>query len=322
MSKTKISVFIATAILLFYLLAPIAYAQTEDLSVGTAVVGNSAPTMANPGLWDSGDSADKNNTALVVQTEYHFNVSITDNNQLYDLENVTFIIFDSTFSTVDGADANETHYTFKYLNSTDAFTEVGPDAAGGHIVTGNCVKPANRSEVTGVYKLAFKLEKTANYTGTTSWTINATVYDGSDDSANVQTIIFSVAAYYEITVVDATHGWTGLSAGSTNATLTSPVAGYITCTITSNNDFKLQSKSFNASLTSGGDTIPIANILIHQTTLADAIELTVGYLDIVGLTAQTRGWAQSKTFELWINIPGGTPNGSYVYTLGVQVAAA
>jgi hypothetical protein len=92
----------------------------------------------------------------------------------------------------------------------------------------------------------------------------------------------------------------------------------IDLTCTSNAIFKLQVKSWNATLTSGSDTFDIGNVTIHEDTLLSAVPLTVGYLDIGGLDNEAVGEAVNKAFTLWIDVPVGTPAGSYTYVLAVQ----
>lgn len=296
-------------------LIPLAYAETSGNSTGTATVGNAAPTISNPMLLTAAN-ADANNTDLSVWTEYHSNCSVTDNNSLMDLMNVTWYIWEDTADNWDSADVNATHYTFKYDNATDAFDEVGPGSGDIHLVSGSCIKPT-RTETTDEVMLAWKFNKDANHTGSRTWAINITVWDTAL-SANNQSLVFGVNYYFECTVDDATHGWAGLAAGNTNVTITSPVDLDIDLTCTSNAIFKLQAKSWNASLTSGGDTITIGNVLIHESVLASALNLTVGYLDIGGLDNEAAADTVNKAFVLWINAPIGTPAGAYTYVLAVQ----
>jgi hypothetical protein len=303
----------------------VANALTTGTSGGTATVGAATPTITSISLKDSADSVDENGQQLIVWTEYHYACTVGDNNGLYSLLNITFVLFESTYSTLGGADHNQTHYTFEYLNSSDAYSEVGPGPSNTHLVSANCVKPT-RSGTSSAIKLAFKLEKTANYTATATWKVNCTVYAEATgaNNANDQSITFGVNAYYEITVVDATHGWTGLSAGDNNVLITSPAAGYITTLCTSNHyHYKLQAQSEAANLVSGGNTIPIGDVTIHHDTLGSAIPLTTTYANIVGDTAltPTDNINAAVTFKLWISVPGGTPAGSYTYTLDVQIAS-
>jgi hypothetical protein len=294
---------------------PIAYAGDQGNSTGTATVGNAAPTATLPMLVNAAEDTNENDTGLSVQTEYRCNVTISDGNTLNNLKNVTCYIFEDTAVNWDSADANATHMTFLYSNSTNAFTEVGP---GHRLTIGSCAKPADRTATSGVYKFVWNMSKVANHTGTNSWRINFTAFDGSDDTANVQTLVFGVNFYIEITVDDATHAWAGLSAGDTDVKITSPVDLDIDCTVTANGLFNMTAKSFNASLTSGTDTFAIGNVTIHKDTLLSSIPLTTNYAGIVGLTQLAAVEAGNEAFTLWIDVPAGQVAGSYVYVLGVQ----
>ena len=294
----------------------LAYAETSGNSTGTATVGNAAPTITDPMLLTIAD-ADANNTDLDVFTEYWSNCSVNDNNTLMNLHNVTWYIYEDNAADWDTADANETHYTFKYDNATDAFAEVGPDAAGGHLVAANCTKP-NRALTTDDVKLAFKLEKTANHTGSKSWRVNITVWDAAASAYN-QSLVFGVNYYFELTVDDNTHGWGALTAGDINVTIDSPVDGDIDLTCTSNAIFKLQAKSWNATLNATGiGDIDIGNVTIHESLVDSSVSLTVAYADIGGLDNEAAAYAVAKAFVLWISVPVGTAAGAYTYVLAVQ----
>jgi hypothetical protein len=300
--------------------------STTGTSTGTATVGAATPTISNVMLNDSTDSVNENGAALSVLTEYHYNVTVGDTNNLYALLNITIVVFSSGDTTVGGTVHNQTLYTFEYANVSNSWSEQGPNGGGQDMVGGNCLKPTDRTQTSGTYRLAFQLEGVANYTASATWKINCTVYAGATGTpnANDQTITFSVNAYYAITVADATHGWTGLNPNDNNVTLTSPAAGYITTYCTSNHyHYKLQAQSESASLTSGGNTITIGHVLIHASTLASSTNLTTSYANIGGLTVLSPSDAinVAGTFKLWISVPIGQASGSYTYVLDIQIAS-
>jgi hypothetical protein len=143
--------------------------------------------------------------------------------------------------------------------------------------------------------------------------------DASAQDQDTYTNKFSINFYLSITINDGTHGWTGLSPGSSNTQLNSGGGsdGDVDVTVTSNGAFSLQAKGSGA-LTSGSETIPLGNIKIHATTLASAASLTTSYVNIGGLTSQTRGENLPKSFILWITVPNPCAAGTYTYTLYVQ----
>lgn len=322
--ETKTLRLSLTMILLLIIALPISTALCADegTSSGTATVGNSTPTVTNSDIWNMAETSSVNNTEIIVDTEYHINCTVTDNNQLNDLENVTFIIWEDTYADEGSADSNVNHYTFAYLNDTDAWDEIGPDAGGNsHLISANCSDPADHSQTSGEFKLAFKLHATANHTDSNSW---VTKIIANDDQSNgtQQIIVFGVAFAFDITVDDASHGWTGLTAGQNDIQITNPVDNDIDITITCNDEFDVQAKG-DGDLTSGSNTIGLGNVTIHKDTLGSSISLTTSYADIGGLTAQTGNVeAQGYYFTLWIDVPLGTADGSYTYELYVKVVEA
>jgi len=301
--------------------ASVGYCADTGTSSGTASVGNAAPTVTNSKIWDSTETTNKNNTELTVDTQYRINCTVTDNNQLYDLENVTFIIWEDNAVDEGSSDSNFTHYRFKYINDTDTWDEIGPDGTGNsHLISGSCSDPADHTQTSGTFKLAWKLHKTGNHTGTNSWKVKIYAYDGSS-SGSQQQIVFGVAYYVEITVDDSSHAWAGLTPGQTDVLITSPADQDIDITVTTNAKFNVQAKGSGA-LTSGPNTIGLGNVTIHKDTLGSSVSLTTNYANIGGLTSQNSGQNQAKSFKLWIDVPSGTPDGDYTYTLTVKVVEA
>jgi hypothetical protein len=319
MNRKLLGVFVLCLLVLAVTLPAFA-TDNEKTNVGSATVGNATPTVTNPMLHNSAGTSDLNNTNVDVNTEYHVNCTIGDANSLLDILNITWYIYENT-TRWNSADANATHYTFKYLNSTDAWTEVGPGPSNIHIVTGSCTQPGTKTGTSGEYHLAFKLALTANYSGLKDWRINITVFDAGSLNANVETLVFGVNAYYLLTFIDTTHAWTGLVAGSDNNTLTDPAVGYIQMQCTENNDYKLQAEG-SGDLTSAPNSIPLENVRFHKDTLASAINMTIAYQDIGGDTSLARGEATTQQITLWLAVPAGTPPGTYTYTLSIQEIAA
>ena len=308
--------------LLMFMIAPISFADTEDTgtSDGTATVGNSAPTITNLDLCVSGSSS-VNDTAIDPQTTYISNFTITDANTVADIKNVTWVIFEETAADWDSADANASHYTFKWDQDTNVFSETGPGTSDDHLVQGSCSSPASNTSSTGVVQLGFKLNAIAKYNATTtSWEINATLWDAADSDTETQ-LFFGVNFYSELTVDDSTHGWTGLTAGNTNSTMNSP-DGDLDVTVTANAAFDVQAKGNHTHLIVYGDSsknFTIGHILIHEDTLGLAANLTTTYTDIGGLTDETAGANQAKSMVLWINVPATQATGSYIYQLQLKI---
>ena len=318
--KTIVKYALATLLAVCILFSTgVVFAASSGSSDGSAQVGNTAATLVNPGFYDITDS-DANNTSVDVWTEYYVNCTVTDDNTLNDLENVTYIIWDETYADEGSADSNVNHYTFRYENDTDTWEEVGPDAAGdSHLVSGNCSDPADHAVISGTFKLAFKLHKTANYTAlTTAWKIKTIAYD-SDTSDSNQQLFFGVNFFVELTVDDSSHAWSSLNPGDADILIDTPADGKIDVTVTANAQFDLQVKgSGDLAKTGGGTPIGLGNVTIHEDTLGSSVSLTESYADIGGLTGLSSGESQAHSLKLWIDVPSGTEHGTYTYALDIQ----
>lgn len=309
-------------ILLFASLSPIVFADITGNSEGSAEVSSAVPTITSPKLYDDGNN--KNNTAVSVNTELHHNFTISDSNTLADLHNVTVIIYDSTGSTWDDSDAEIDHYTFTWVESTDTWSCVGPSA--GFINTGNCIDPGTGSSSTSFeFQLAFDLSKCATYrSDTTVWIANVTVWDDSANTDTDTTICFGVASYKEMVSIDGSHSWAGLVPGTNDNDIDDPADHKIDITVLSNSQYKIQAKANQSALISGSDEIGIGNVTIYGSdTVGSSVSLTTNYADVGGLTSQsaTTQEASPAAHELWlwIDVPNGTPAGTYTYQLNAQV---
>ncbi len=311
-----------TSIILLALLLSIAIpvlpvqAAIAGTSGGTAGVDNISPVISVVSLKTTGATS-KNDSAIDVWTEYRISLTLADDNTLEDIDTLTFTIWGPS-SSFGGADSDIDHYTFDYTQATDLWDEVGPDSGDEHLVSGNSVDPADQTAGSGTFTLAFKLHKTAEYSADTEgWTIRITAVDDSAASDTVETLFFGVNFYLEMTVDDAAHSWSGLSPGDSQQALDSPGDADIDMTVTANADYDLQGK-VDAAPTSGGYTIPLANLLIHESTVGSAAALTTSYVDIGGLTAEASGEDNAEVFKLWLTVPNPQMDGSYTYTLYVQ----
>ena len=239
MKKTK------ALILIFFLFALIitpiiTHSAAEDTSEGSAEIGNDVPSISNPSLTDT-SVVNKDGAQIDVDVEYWVKVTVTDNNKLTDLDNVTYIIWGPS-STEGGADSETNHYTFSYTQATDTWNEEGPGSADEHLVMGNCQDPADQQQTSGDFRLAFKLNKIAEHTDTNTWTIKVIAYDDQEASDSDSSLDFGVNFYCEITVDDGTHGWSGLSPNDSDILITSPGDGDIDCIITANANFDMEAK--------------------------------------------------------------------------------
>ncbi len=294
-------------------LTPAITAFADD-SGGTANVGNSDPIVSALVFEDTG-SNDKDAAQISVFVEYWIDFTVADANTLEDIDYLEIVIWEDATADVGDGDLALDHYTFRYTESTDTWSEVGPGAADEHLVSGSCVEPADQTVGSGAYTLAFKLAKVAMHTTTPTWDISIEAVDDSAASDTEATLTFGVIFYSEVSV-DASHSWTGLSPGDADQ----PVDGNgnINLTVTANAPFDVQAKG-DGALTDSPNTIPLVKVEVHEDTLGSAVGLTTGYVTVLGLTGEAAGADISKTFMMWISIPAAQLTGAYTYTLSVAV---
>ena len=315
MMKRRVTSIVLLALLLSISILPV-QAAIEGNSGGTAGIDNISPVISTVSLKTTGATS-KNDSAIDVWTEYRISLTLADDNSLEDITDLEFIIWGPS-STEGGADSDVDHYTFTYTQATDLWDETGPDAGDEHLVSGNCVDPADQTSGSGTFTLAFKLHKTAEYAaGTTDWAIKIIATDDSAATDTDATLFFGLNFYLEMTVDDSTHAWSSLSPGDSQQALTSPGDADVDITVTANAAYDLQGKVDQAP-TSGGYNIPLSNLLIHESTVGSAAALTTGYVDIGGLTSEAAGEDNAEVFKLWLTVPNPQMDGSYTYTLYVQ----
>ena len=330
MKKTiKLRLLASACIALLMLLAsacimPIAFADSYDTSPGTAHVLPAEPVITNPELWNSGETVDKNNTALVVNTEYHVNFTVSHASKLSYLDNLTINMWNSG----GGVGENDTstqrnRYQFLWEESTGTWS---CPLSASYIVTGNCKDPGQASSLTSYeFTLAFKLSKVANYSNGGApydgWQIKIYAYDEAPKYDSIQTLQFGVASYFDVTITDTTHAWSNLIPG-TSVNVTVDGDADIDFTVIANTNWKAQVEA-DGPLSKAPDTIPLTNLLVHKDTLGSAVAMTVEYADVGGLTNQSPPTNEDPPTEtslkLWLTVPEGTPPGDYTYTLSIQI---
>jgi len=320
MKKKEVMKSVALLLLMLFVVFPVIRVALAGSSSGSATVVNVAPSIFSPQLTDT-SSNNKAGSQLDVNVEYWVSFTVSDPNSLADLDTIVIKIWGPS-STEGGADNAANHYTFRYVQSTDTWEEVGPDSGGSHLISADCQDPADQTQGSGTFRLAFKLAKIAERATTASWTIKIIVTDDSSASDSDSSLTFGVNFYSELIVNDASHGWSGLTPGASNVALTSPADGDIDITVTSNAAFNVQVKGSGDLSDGQGHTIPLSNIKVHKDTLGSAVSLTTSYQNVGGLTSLPAGENQAYSFMLWITVPNPCPAGTYTYTLYIQVVEA
>lgn len=316
--KGKTSILIAT--LLMFMLTSTVLAASEDYSEGSATVTSAVPTLSSIELWNQAEDTNVNATALVVNTEYHLNFTVSDANSMADLKNITIRVWNTDYTTENGSNTERNHYSYTWVESTDTWTSY----PSGFINAAACADPGTGGGGSSYeFRLAFDTSKVANYTATnTKWQASIFVWDDSDNADNDKTVKFGVASYFEISITDTTHSWSSLTPNTNDNALDGD--GDIDFTVIANTFWKAQAKS-NASvlISELSDTINIGNITIHKDTLGSSVSLTTSYADVGGLTSQNPPTAEASPVStlctLWLDVPNGTPPGTYEYKLYLQV---
>jgi hypothetical protein len=274
------------------------------------------------------ETVNANDTALTVNTEYHLNFTVSDANTMADLKNVTIIAWDNRGQLVTDADSERYHYTWTYVNTTDAWA---CPLSANYIITENYSDPNPAALTAGSFefRLAFKLSKVANYSNTShdGWQFNITVFDAALNQGTYGVGMggrtqFGVASYLAITITDVTHSWSAAPNTADNA-LTGD--GHVDFTSLTNRVWKAQVYG-STNLTKGGDIIGLYNVTQYGSNdVGSSVPLTFSYADVTGITSQAAPTAEASPTAvgvwLWLDIPTGTPAGDYVYTLNIQIAA-
>jgi len=258
---------------------------------------NNAPTN---------DACDSDAT-FDVDTYSWSNMTVSDADLVADLKTVDIQVTTSDSKV----------FTLRWTQATNVFSEQSdPDGICTLDISGS-----TRINIdSDTDKIAFKFKiSVAAQKGACN--IQATTTDDQDATdIDTYTAEFSINFYCSITVNDGTHSWTGLSPGDSQVLVNGGGGsdGDIDVTITANDAFSIQAKG-NGPLTSGSNTIPLANVEMHASDLGSAISLTTSYQNVPGLISQTRGVDIAKSFKLWLTVPSPQEDGDYTYSLSIQV---
>lgn len=317
-----------TILLLATLCAYEVFADSSGESEGTATVTSTIPEISGVML-NTTAPADANSTALTVNVQYNLNFTIADQNTMSDILNVTIRVWDTGTATENDTDDLTDHLTFHWVESTDTWTEL-PDGTWWDYEASNIDPGTGDGNSTYEFRLAFDLPKCGAYAGaTTDWSVSIFVWDDSENpgsATGASSVCFGVAFYSEISITDATHGWSSLTPNTDDNQMDTPDAD-LDFTVIANADWDAQGKGNATELikTGGGTPIGLDNVTIHYDTLGSSASLTTGYLDIGGLTGQSASTSETATATsciLWIDVPSGTEPGDYEYMLAIQIIQA
>jgi hypothetical protein len=220
--------------------------------------------------------ADVNDNTLNPQTQYKFIVTVRDNNNLTDIENILLKLYTNAAGE-NAADAVENHYTFLFRASDNTWTEIGPGQFNDHLATRLCVKPSELSVVSDEYKFVVNLSSVTTPTIGGGWTAKWIVTDDNGSSGN-NTKTFDVNEYLTLMIDDAK---LTISAYPGQNDL-QPTENPTIVTVTANYNFNIQCKLSGDLIGSTfRDRIPMSNIKAAQdNTHAGEIKLSDNYSNL------------------------------------------
>jgi hypothetical protein len=220
--------------------------------------------------------ADVNDNTLNPQTQYKFIVTVRDNNNLTDIENILLKLY-TNVAGENAPDAVENHYTFIFRASDNIWMEIGPGQFNDHLTTGLCVKPIELSVVSDEYKFVVNLSSITTPTTSGGWTAKWIVTDDNGSSGN-STKAFDVNEYLVLMIDDAK---LTISAYPGQNDL-QPAENPTIVTVTANYNFNIQCKLSGDLIGSTfGDRIPMSNIKAAQdVSHTGEIRLSDNYINL------------------------------------------
>jgi hypothetical protein len=220
--------------------------------------------------------ADVNDNTLNPQTQYKFIVTVRDNNNLTDVENILLKLY-TNVAGENATDAVENHYTFLFKASDNTWTEIGPSKFNEHLTTGLCVKPSELSVVSDEYKFVVNLSPVTTPTTGGGWTVKWIITDDNGSSGS-STKTFDVNEYLMLMIDDAK---LTISAYPGQNDL-QPTENPTIVILTANYNFNVQCKlSGDLIGETFGDRIPMSNIKAAQDeSHMGEIKLSDNYSDL------------------------------------------
>jgi hypothetical protein len=271
---------------------------------GTITVGGSAPEVASIAI-DTYPTTEVNATHIPVDTQYMIVLNAADSNLLTNEAKIEVQLYTDHYN--DTGDIRH-HYSFVWTCG-GGFANVGP--SGQYFDSGDSHAPT-LTNTWGLFNFTFKLDKLAIYTnaGSLHWTVEAHIYSKSG-SAGWRSNTFDVDLYQSLTI-DSSVTWTGLSAGTSWNSASSPNPG--SWTYTSNAIAKIS--IYATTPTNGfGDTIPVGDIHVAQSSdhLTNPKDFTVSP-GVDWLTNLPNNANQNEAVYWFVDVPAGQPTGTYTFT--------
>ncbi len=225
------------------------------------------------------------------------NMTVSDTNLVADLNTVSILV--TTFDSKT--------FRLNWTQATNTFSEE-LDASG--ICTLGTGVRTNLN--TTQDRISFQFAISAGAQKGACSVVAQTIDDSSSSDSDTYAAEFSINFYLSLTIDDGTFGWTGLSPGDVNATLSGD--GAVNFTITANNAWYIAIKADAENLVNGTNTIPCGAILFAESGLEEAVSLTTDYYGFMGYSACV---SEPYSFKMWITIPNPQPSGTYTITISI-----
>jgi hypothetical protein len=295
-------------------LPAIALLTVLTLSLGVTIVraesGSGQVDVYSPVVKSIGiylPSQPDNLTAIDVDTEYVFKVTVNDTALLTNILNITLRLYTNSWGAVDTA---QRHYSFLWKYSdTPHFSQIGP--SGTYLVLGDCVTPTLDGQNQGVFEFALKMDKLAINTDVNGWTVKAEAFDTFDPPGmGWRAIEFQMNQYSSLTIPTSVT-WAGAPGNTYQG---NPSTDHIT--YTTNFVTKIQVEATTPT-SAHGDTFAVSNIMIDKDSQGGSkhsfSDMVTGYSD--WLTTQSNEVADKQVNCYWfVSIPAGQASGTYTFT--------
>lgn len=284
---------------------------TADTASGETEVSNVAPEIIS--VTDNASSGD-------VDPESYFwvNVRVRDNNTLADIDNVIVKVYENSLDDTD-ADNKENHYTFWFDPSDNSFYTTMTNSQGDAFIdNASSTYPSDLTATTDNYNFKILINGTASHEN--DWDVWAKVEDEADSDTSETENDFNVMTYVSYSLGVSTLEWSGLSMPSSNNVCDNNSDNPIVTSIETNVSYDVKHKVSN--WTDDGNTIGYDNTLWDvDNTVENTEAMTKGTFTDTH-TNRSEGEAVTENIYYWLDVPTGTPDGTYTTTFNIEVVEA
>ncbi|MHA2009846.1 MAG: hypothetical protein ACXACY_10245 [Candidatus Hodarchaeales archaeon] len=205
--------------LLFGVMSINVLAQSSDTATGTVTIGNATPTVEDIEIvnstYDIVTAWDPDNSGI-----FGVNATVGDTNQLADLVNVTWYIFDDSVhgTDYDTASATGNDLVIVWWNESNDLWTIDQGAFTEWDIQSAQDPGAASSASSYEFTARFDISRATYYD--TDWNVSVVVFDEADaTNESASGSLFTMNKYYEIDYLSTTFAWGTVSSLSTNNTM-------------------------------------------------------------------------------------------------------